>query len=269
MSLAIFAALVLLSLLFVLWFAQERIVFQPPANFSSPDCGFAKRIEYHAADGQRLIGFLIEPDAEPNGVLVCFHGNADLAAWQLEWGREVVRRTGHSVFLAEYRGYFGLEGKPTYLSTALDADAAYRTAAGHSGADADSISLFGHSLGSAVAVELASRFPARRLLLQAPFTSARAMGRLVIGRPLHLLWDRLSRVHFDTPKIVSVLDVQVSVAHGSRDRIVPLRMGEAVYSAARVKGRRLILDDAGHNDIPRSGGQPYWDWLADSLREDN
>ncbi|MDQ6716841.1 MAG: alpha/beta hydrolase [Gemmatimonadota bacterium] len=255
----------LLSLFLALWFAQERIVFQPPGNFSSVDCEFAKRIEYHASDGQRLVGFLIEPDAAPTGLLICFHGNADLAAWQLEWGREVSRRTGHSVFLAEYRGYYGLGGKPTYLSTALDAEAAYRAGAERSNAGADSISLFGHSLGSAVAVELASRIPARRVLLQAPFTSARAMGRIVIGRPLLFLWDRLSRVHFDTPKIVSSLDIPVAVVHGARDRIVPLRMGEAVYSAARLQGGCLILDDAGHNDIPAVGGKRYWDWLAEAL----
>ena len=258
----------LLSLFLALWFAQERIVFQPPKNFPADDCKFAKRIEYHASDGQRLVGFLIEPDIAPSALLICFHGNADLAAWQLDWGREVSRRTGHSVFLAEYRGYSGLEGKPTYASTALDADAAYRVGAERSSAGARSISLFGHSLGSAVAVELAARVSARRLVLQSPFTSARAMGRLVIGRPLLMLWDRLSRVHFDTPKIVSSLDVPVSVVHGSRDRIVPLRMGEAVFSAARVKGRFLILENAGHNDIPAVGGTQYWEWLSEALKAD-
>jgi len=264
-SVAIVAALVLLSLFFALWLAQERIVFQPPKNFAEADCGFAKRIEYHASDGQRLVGYLLEPDEPPSGLLVCFHGNADLAMWQLEWGREVTRRTAHSVFLAEYRGYSGLGGAPSYASTRLDADAAYRASLERANVPAESVSLFGHSLGSAVAVELASRVPARRLVLQAPFTSARAMGRLVIGRPLLLLWDRLSRVHFDTPRIVSSLDVPVSVSHGSRDRIVPLRMGEAVFAAARVKGSCLILEDAGHNDIPAAGGARYWGWLSDAL----
>lgn len=259
----------LLSLFFALWLAQERIVFQPPRNFVEADNEIAKRIEYHASDGQRLVGYLLEAQGVPSGLLVCFHGNADLAMWQLDWAREVSRRTGHSVFLAEYRGYSGLGGAPTYVSTSLDADAAYRAGIEQSRVSADTVSLFGHSLGSAVAVELASRVPARRLVLQAPFTSARAMGRLVIGRPLLLLWDRLSRVHFDTPRIVSSLDVPVSVAHGSRDRIVPLRMGEAVFSAARIKGSCLILENAGHNDIPAAGGAQYWSWLSEALSFDN
>lgn len=263
MAVAIFASLLFASLFLILWLAQERIVFQPPRNFSPADASLGKRVVYSAADGQELAGFLVEPEKESVGTLVCFHGNADLAAWQLDWAREVSRRTGHRVFLAEYRGYYGIGGRPTYATTKLDADAAYRAAV--TGAKAGSISFFGHSLGSAVAAELALRSPARCLLLQAPFTSARAMGRLVIGRPLVFLWSRLSRVHFDTESIVRGLEVPVAVVHGGRDRIVPVRMGEAVHSAARIKGPLLIVPDAGHNDLPAAGGSAYWDWITSSL----
>lgn len=269
MSVAIVAALVLASLLFILWLTQERIVFQPPAHFPVPQAEFARRTEYRAADGQILVGFLIEPPGVRAGVLVCFHGNADLAAWQCEWGREVSRRTRHAVFLAEYRGYFGLDGRPSYHATRFDADAAYHAALELTRSPAGTVSFFGHSLGSAVAAELALRFPARRLLLQAPFTSARAMGRLVIGRPLLVLWSRLSRVHFDTLRIVESLDVPVSVSHGVRDRIVPVRMGKAVYSAARAKGELLLISDAGHNDIPSAAGESYWTWLSRALAADD
>lgn len=265
MSVAIFAVLVLVSLILLLSLAQEKVVFQPPRNFSSADCAFAKRVAYYAADGQRLEGFLVAPDEGNRGVLLCFHGNADLAVWQLEWGREVARRSGHSVFLAEYRGYFGLGGKPTYRSSALDADAAYLAAIDATGVSAASVSFFGHSLGSAVAAELAVRVPPRRLLLQSPFTSALEMVRVVIGRPLLPLWRRLSRVHFDTTRVVQSLAAPVSVAHGSRDRVVPVEMGRALYSAARAKGALLIIPEAGHNDIPAAGGARYWKWLGDSL----
>ncbi len=264
MAVAIFAFLVFASLFLILWLAQERIVFQPPRNFLPADSPFAKRIDYRAADGQALIGFVVEPDGKCAGTLLCFHGNADLAAWQLDWAREVSNRTAHRVFLAEYRGYFGVTGKPTYSSTKLDADAAYNAAVAAT-IDRESVSFFGHSLGSAVAAELALRFPGRRLLLQAPFTSARAMGRLVIGRPLVLLWSRLSRVHFNTEGIVRTLELPVSVVHGARDRIVPVRMGEAVHQAARTKGSLLVIPDAGHNDIPATGGSAYWGWLESSL----
>lgn len=262
MSVAIFAALLVASLLLVLSLAQERIVFQPPKVFSDPPPDSAKRIEYHAADGQRLIAFFIKSQSPDAGALICFHGNADLAAWQIEWGREVARRTGHSVFLAEYRGYYGLGGRPTYLHSSLDADAAYHATTAETGLDAARLSFFGHSLGSAVAAELALRHPPRRLLLQAPFTSARAMGRLIIGRPLLILWTRFSRVHYDTVAAVARTGAPVAVSHGARDRIVPIRMGREVYSSARIQGAFLVVDSAGHNDLPGQGGEEYWAWLA-------
>lgn len=265
MSVAIFALLVLVSLILLLWLAQEKVVFQPPKKFSSAHSGIAKRIEYHAADGLRLSGFLIEPEQTSHGVLLCFHGNADLAAWQIEWGREVAQRAGHSVFLSEYRGYYGIGGKSTYLSSALDADAAYRAALDATGMPPEAISFFGHSLGSAVAAELAARVPPKRLLLQSPFTSALEMVRVLLGRPLVPLWRPLSRVHFDTARRVEALAAPVSVIHGARDRIVPVEMGQAVYSAARVKGTLLIVPEAGHNDLPAAGGVRYWSWLEDSL----
>lgn len=265
MLVAIFAVLVFISLILLVWAAQERVVFQPPTRFSPVESGLAKRIEYHAADGQRLVGFLVEPAPPAKGLLLCFHGNADLAAWQIGWGREVARRSGYFVFLSEYRGYFGNGGTPTYNSSALDADAAYRTALIATGISADAVSFFGHSLGSAVAAELAVRFPPCQLLLQAPFTSALEMARIVIGRPLLVLWRRLSRVHFDTARIVASLEVPVSVVHGSRDRTVPVGMGKAVYSAARVKGKLLVVPGAGHNDIPAVGAERYWQWLVSAL----
>ena len=177
MSVAIFVVLVVASLLLILSLAQERIVFQPPKLFSPDAASFAKRIEYHAEDGQRLLGFHIEPPGTRVGTLLCFHGNADLAAWQLEWGREVARRSGHSVFLAEYRGYYALGGRPTYRTSQLDADAAYRAALADSGSNSDQISFFGHSLGSGVAAELALRFrPRLRRSLCVP--------KLLAGAPL-------------------------------------------------------------------------------------
>ena len=53
----------------------------------------------------------------------------------------------------------------------------------------------------------------------------------------------------------------VSVAHGKRDRIVPVKMGSDVYEAAKVKGQLLLVDQAGHNDVAEVAGEEYWHWL--------
>ena len=248
----------------LVWWRQERIVFQPPAVPS--DAPWAPlRVEYAASDGQPLLGYLVgEPAAAP-GLLLAFHGNADLALWQIEWAQELSRRTGWAVLLAEYRGYGGIAGSPTYATARLDAEAAHAFARSLLQDPSTRIAIFGHSLGSAIATELADVWPPHRLLLHAPFTSARDMARFVIVRPALLAWRLISRVHYDTRARVATLDVPVWVAHGGRDWVVPVSMGRAVFDAAARKGEWLLVPAAGHNDLVEAGGESYWRWVLRAL----
>ncbi len=265
MTLALLILLGLLSgLMLLIWWGQERILFQPPSFADLRD--EPGRVEYQASDGQKLAGYLVGDPRTTPGVLICFHGNADLSYWQLDWGREVFERTGHAVFLAEYRGYMSLGGTPSYATTKLDAQAAYDYLRKNLGADTSRFAYYGHSLGTGVAVELADRHPPRSLLLQSPFTSAQAMARVIVSPPLVLAWRSVSRIHFDTREIVARLDVPVWVAHGTRDRVVPVRMGREVHAAARQKGELLIVEGAGHNDIAEVAGEAYWRWIAAGLK---
>jgi pimeloyl-ACP methyl ester carboxylesterase len=261
---ALIVAAGLLTALVLLWKLQERVLFQPPRLTEDiPDTG---RVTYDALDGQRLAGYVIgDPKAAP-GVLLCFHGNAELAAWQIDWARTVQRHTAFAVFLAEYRGYMALGGNPTYATTKLDARAAYDHLRIALGVDRSRIAYFGHSLGSAIATELAEVHPPVALILQSPFTSARAMARLIATPVVTLAWRLISRIHFDTCRAVAELDARVSVAHGRRDRIVPVRMGLEVYQSAKTKGELLVVEAAGHNDVAQVAGDEYWGWLARCLQ---
>src|SRR6185436_13578635 len=103
-------------------------------------------------------------------------------------------------------------------------------------------------------------------VLESPLTSARDMaGRMrVVG--LGLFWPLVARVHYTTEERVSKLDVPVSVAHGERDIVIPVRMGRAVFAAAHQKGGLLIVAEADHNDVPIVGGDSYWKWFAEAIR---
>jgi hypothetical protein len=260
---ALIALGLLLGALALLWQSQEKILFQPPRFHENP--GETGRVNYRASDGQFLTGFIVGDPRTAPGILLCFHGNADLAMWQAEWAHDVEARSGYAVMLAEYRGYMSLGGKPTYASTKLDALAAYDYLKSAFTIDGSRIAYFGHSLGSAVAVELAEVHRPRALLLQAPFSSARAMARLIVTPPVAIVWRAISRIHFDTVRVVSRLDVPVSVSHGKRDRIVPFRMGLEVYEAARKKGHLLVVERAGHSDVPEVAGEEYWRWLTTAM----
>lgn len=247
------------------WLFQEKIAFQPERAPFPADAG-VPRVEYTASDGQKLFAYVVGDPAVAPGLLIAFHGNADLAIRQVEWANEILRRTGIAVMIVEYRGYMGLAGKPTYQGSRLDADAAYRVATERLHVRPGNIAFFGHSLGTAIATELAARNQPVALILQSPFTSARDMSRIIIGRrPADLTWSVVSRLHFDTEHIVQRLNAPVSVVHGDRDRLIPSRMGRAVFESAKIKDEWLLVPEASHNDVEQSGGEAYWEWLVNAL----
>lgn len=248
------------GLLLLLWRFQERVVFQPPSAPVGSVLG--RRLEYTAPDGVRLFSYVVGDCSHQHSVMLAFHGNADVARWLVPWAQKVVERTGLCVVIAEYRGYDGLVGNPSYQSSANDALAAWQFARDSLGVTPDRLVLFGHSLGSAIAAELAATARPRALVLQSPFTTAQDMARRMFVPGLNVLWRLISRVHFDTVARVKSLPMPVYVVHGDRDFIIPEWMGRAVFNSAKEKGRLLIVHGAGHNDVPQVGGDAYWSWLT-------
>jgi hypothetical protein len=248
-----------------LWWNQERVVFQPP-GVAPPDPVGARRVAIRAPDGHESFAFVVPAEGAPRPtVVIAFHGNADLAAWLVPWARELAWRAQVTVVVPEYRGYGGGGGRPSYVSVAADALGALamvRTLA------PDRIVLYGHSLGSAIAAELAAAMhdrPPAALVLQSPFTSAREMAARMLVPMLPGVWSRVARVHYDTRRVVRELDVEVSVAHGSNDLTIPARMGRDVIAASRRPGRLFLVPGAGHNDVADVGGEAYWRWLGDAV----
>lgn len=109
--LAVSSIAVVILLVAAIWAFQEQIAFQPPRP-PFPDPGLTKRVDYRARDGQSLFAYVVGDAHQSCGLLIAFHGNADLAIRQVDWAHEVTERTGWSVMVPEFRGYMGLRGNP-------------------------------------------------------------------------------------------------------------------------------------------------------------
>lgn len=264
------------GLVSMLWWFQERVVFQPPGSIApsnAPSDVPARRVSYHTSDGVQLFAYVVG-DCAPSvqtaqsrrTVMLAFHGNADIARWLVPWASTVVHETGACVVLPEYRGYDGAGGSPTYAASSLDARAAFDFVRDTMHVSASDMVLYGHSLGTAIAAELASAETPRSLVLQSPFSTARDMAARMFVPGLTLFWKLISRVHFNTIGRVHALRAPVWVAHGDKDMIIPVRMGRAVFDAASQKGQLLIVHGAGHNDVAAVGGHEYWSWLVQAMR---
>ncbi len=249
----------------MLWWFQDQIVFQPPTGIEHTPVA-AQQVHYRTSDGVELFAYVVGHCTADGTLLLAFHGNADIARWFVPWATEVVRHTGACVMLPEYRGYDGIVGKPSYAASARDAVAALAYARNTMRVAPEHLVLFGHSLGTAIAAELASTAHPRALVLQSPFSTARAIATRMFTVGISAMWSLISRVHFDTLARVRDLPSAVWVAHGDRDLVIPVRMGREVFAAAAHQGELLIVHGAGHNDVADVGGRDYWSWLERAVR---
>jgi pimeloyl-ACP methyl ester carboxylesterase len=263
---ALAVAAAILALLYVilvalLWRFQERVVFQPP-TVSEHSAVAARRVEYRAEDGVELFAYVVGDCRANAPVVLAFHGNADLARWLVPWATRLSREADACVMIPELRGYDGISAAPTYSGSSRDARAALAYAHESLRASSQQLVYFGHSLGTAIAAELATGEPPASLILQSPFSSARAMSRRLAVPWVTAFWRLISRVHFDTISCVRSLESPVWVAHGDSDFVVPVSMGREVFAAAHVPGELLIVSGAGHNNVEEMGGRAYWRWLT-------
>jgi fermentation-respiration switch protein FrsA (DUF1100 family) len=198
---------------------------------------------YETADGIRLAGAYFPPPAPERPVVLYVHGNAEAAAQNLPLA-ESLRARGLGVFLAEYRGYGGLGGSPSEEGLYADGEAALGEL-GRLGVPPSRVVLAGRSLGSGVAVELATRHPVAAVVLVSAYTSIVDMGRTVAG-PLASL---VIRDRFDSLSKIVRIAPPVVLLHGTRDDVVPVAMGR-LLSAARPGSRWVEVPEATHNDFP-------------------
>ncbi len=222
---------------------QRRLVFQPwlGATVAHAETAGLTPVTITAADGIAVRHWYALPRDGHRPVVVLFHGNGgavmDLAAWAAAF-----RSRGYGVVLADYRGYTGNPGTPS--ETGLYADARALLAwLGQQGIDERRTVLLGWSLGTGVAVQMASEHHPRALALLAPFTSlGDAAARHFPMLPArYLLWDR-----FDNRAKIGEIGAPLIIAHGEADDVIPAELGRRLFDAARQPKRAIFLKNAGH-----------------------
>jgi fermentation-respiration switch protein FrsA (DUF1100 family) len=213
-----------------------------------------------AEDGVRIHGwYLPVPDAR--WVTLVSHGNAGNISHRLDRALLLQGRLRSSVLLYDYRGYGASEGSPDEAGTYRDARAAYRWLVEQRHVRPDELVLFGESLGSAVALELALERPAAALVLEAPFTSVRDVARRTIFAPL----APFVRTRYDSLARIPRLETPLLVMQGDRDEVIPPALGRRLFDAAPEPKRYYAIPGAGHNDTYLVGGAAYWKALSDFL----
>lgn len=244
------AGLGYLAVCSALFLFQRRLLYVPDSGYQTPvEAGLeqAETVRVETADGLSLTGWWLEA-AEDRPVLLYFQGNGGNIAGRAGKA-EIMRAEGYSVLLAGYRGYGGNPGRPS--ETGLIADAhAWLDHLLSRGVPPGRIVLYGESLGSGVATALAAEREVGAMVLEAPFTSVRAIAEEQYWY-VPVRW--LLRDPFDSLARIPSVRVPVLILHGDADTLIPLVHGERLFEAAKEPKRLVVVDGATHTTLVEIG----------------
>jgi len=235
-------------------FVSLRMIFpKPPITYEMG----RDYVWLTASDGTKIAArHWANPSAKYT--ILYFHGNYQELGGLGEYMPDFVA-AGYAVFAFDYRGYGHSGGETREANVYSDARLAYEYVRRELQVPADRIIVYGYSLGSGPAVELALHEPAAGLVLQGPFLSAY---RVMTSYPL-LPGDK-----FVNAGKVAKLKLPVMVIHGTSDGVVPFWHGEVLYRSITVRKASLFVDGGPHNGLAKFVGPRYWEELrrfTDSL----
>jgi fermentation-respiration switch protein FrsA (DUF1100 family) len=234
-----------------MYFAQRGLMYFPDRMRTAPaDAGLpeAKEEKLATADGETIVVWHIPPRGETRPVIVYFHGNG--GALNLRARRfAALAAEGLGVIGVSYRGYGGSSGQPSEEGLIADGVAAYEFVAKlYSPAR---VALWGESLGSAIAIAVASEAPVAKLILESPFTSAADVGASVyFFLPVRLLM----KDQFRSDLRIANVKAPVLILHGERDSVVPIAFGERLFAMIAGEKKFARFPGGEHYDLDRHGG---------------
>ena len=228
------------------YFGQRKLMYFPDRARVQPAevglTGVEERV-LKTPDGARVVAWYGK--ARPGQpTLLYFHGNGGSLAIRAERVRRFMAE-GWGVYMMTYRGYGGSTGTPTEINNVADARLAYGALV-LEGVAANSIIVYGESLGTGIATRIAIERPVAGLILEAPYTSivdvaAQAYPFLPVR---WLLVDR-----YETSRYIANVKVPLLIIHGEHDGVVPVAMGRELVRMANEPKRLVVFPQGRHSNL--------------------
>ncbi len=217
-------------------------------------------LELNSEDGTLLKSWLI-PYHDDAPWLLFFHGNTTNMTKNLPTPLLIRERMGMNLLMAEYRGYYQSEGHPSEEGLYQDARAHYDYLLSQAVLP-DEIVIWGFSLGSGVATELASTRKSAALILQAPYTSVPDAARWRYNKDLP---DSLFQNHFLSKDKIKEIDAPLLIIHGEQDDTIPFEQGLALFELANEPKQFIAFQ--GNHDSLKERGQGDLSFVIDEMVE--
>ncbi|BAY22296.1 phospholipase/carboxylesterase [Calothrix sp. NIES-2100] len=271
---AIIAAIAYFGLCVFLFIQQPRFIFFPSSTLEKTPELFNVAYEevwlpvpVRSRQVEHIHGWWI-PAKQPNAkVLLYLHGNGINIGANIAHASRFYQQ-GFSVLLIDYRGYGRSEGAfPNENRVYQDAATAWNYLVQQLQIPPRDIFIYGHSLGGAIAIDLAVKHPdAAGVIVESSFTSIR---EVVAYRNLFGMFpvDLILTQRFESIKKLPKLKTPVLFIHGTADSSVPFFMSQKLYAIAPEPKQLILVPGAGHNDVADLAGVQYMQWVDDFVQQ--
>ena len=235
-----------LAVIAAVFFMQRDLMFAPSNERVMPEeVGLDKvsEVTLETTDGLQLYSWYGRGKPSHPTILF-FHGNSRGVSNRQEKIRHFMDK-GYGIFLLGYPGYGGSEGSPSESAFIEAAELAYNHLRALNISDSDII-IYGESLGSAVAVQLAAKTQASALVLEAPMSSIQEIAQLQYP---YLPIAMLLKDPFLSIDFISDVKMPILFVHGTEDEAIPMDSGRRLFEAANHPKLFHAVDGAGHNNL--------------------
>ena len=235
-----------------MWSMQRQHIFEPtPLLQTTPERVGMRFEEVHIPSGNgaergELYGWWIPAEQENAPTMLYLHGNSHNVSHDIQQAARL-HSLGYNLLLIDYRG-FGKStgGAPSEAKMYEDAEAAWNYLLKQRTSTPQSTFIYGHSLGGAIAIDLAVRHPeAAGIIEESSFTSMMAMGEIEYG---YLPVDLLLHERFDSLRKITQLKIPLLVIHGTWDKTVPYKMGRQLFDAAPQPKTFKLIEGGEHSN---------------------
>jgi uncharacterized protein len=241
-------ALTYVSLVIVAALLQRQMSYFPgneafvPSAWSLP--GF-EALSVRMDDGTTLTSWYHAPSGPGKLTIVFFQGNAGHFGFRNAKFQPWLD-AGYGLLLASYPGYNGNPGRPTEEGLYASARAAISALDKLNSKQESSLVFYGESLGTGVAVQMATEFRVQALILEAPFTTFPDVGA---DHYFYLPVRWLMRDRYDSLSKIPMINTRLLWIHGEHDSVVPFKLGRKLFDTAREPKEAHIVPNADHNDL--------------------
>ncbi|MCC6290196.1 MAG: alpha/beta fold hydrolase [Chitinophagaceae bacterium] len=229
------------------YFLQNRFLFHPETISKDKNFNFSishKEVNI-ALDGDynmNVVQFLTN-DSTAKGVVLYFHGNRKNIEWYAGYAPTFTGK-GYEVWMIDYPGYGKSYGKLTEQKLYDYAEQLYIMAKAKY--NADSIIIYGKSLGTGIAAWLASKKTAKRVILETPYYSIPSLVSHYL--PIYPV-SRILKYQLPTYAHINIINAPISIFHGTSDNVIPYSNAEKLKPLLNTKDEFITIPDGEHNNL--------------------